>query len=50
MIRRKKQKINNNPFYDANLKARHASAKDLKVYINFFNLFYFILAFFYLIL
>ena len=30
MIRRKKQKINNNPFYDANLKARHASAKRFK--------------------
>lgn len=30
MIRRKKQKINNNPFYDANLKARHTSAKRFK--------------------
>ena len=30
MIRRKKQKINNNPFYDPNLKARHASAKRFK--------------------
>ena len=30
MIRRKKQKLNNNPFYDANLKARHASAKRFK--------------------
>ncbi len=30
MIRRKKQKINNNPFYDSNLKARHASAKRFK--------------------
>lgn len=30
MIRRKKQKINNNPFYDSNLKARHTSAKRFK--------------------
>jgi len=30
MIRRKKQKINNNPFYDPNLKARHTSAKRFK--------------------
>ena len=30
MIKRKKQKINNNPFYDPNLKARHASAKRFK--------------------
>ena len=30
MIRRKKQKTNHNPFYDPNLKARHASAKRFK--------------------
>ena len=30
MIRRKKQKTNHNPFYDANLKGRHASAKRFK--------------------
>ena len=30
MIKRKKQKVNNNPFYDPNMKSRHASAKRFK--------------------
>ncbi len=30
MIKRKKQKINTNPFYDSSLKARHSSAKRFK--------------------
>lgn len=30
MIKRKKQKINNNPFYDPNMKSRHASANRFK--------------------
>ncbi len=30
MIKRKKQKVNNNPFYDPNMKSRHASANRFK--------------------
>ncbi|MDD2886193.1 MAG: phosphate ABC transporter permease PstA [Aliarcobacter sp.] len=30
MIKRKKEKVNNNPFYDPNMKSRHASANRFK--------------------